>query len=1059
MRPRLRRSRGLGPARPGGNFRFPPNDRRVLTLCLWRHSIMSTPDLEAILRQDDWLRRMARSLVRDPHAAEDLAQEAWLADLQGGDAARDKRSWLSGVLFRAGSQAFRTRRNQRERAESAYHLREDAAPSTDDVVGDRQMRSLVAEELLALPEPERTALHLVYVADLSVTEASRRMGIAKSTASRRVDRGLDLLRQRIDKAYGGDRQAWCVALLPWASLRSGSGAAASASSSGALGVGVWAAAALVVASIAGLGWKVWSSGPSSSSTSTGGSSTLAVGAAPATPENEPALTGLAPTPARSVVTSNSTTRQGDPLPTARIRARFVSVNGQPVTGVTWRLFGRPRNSEAVQEFGLPELWEDPVGEVDGEGFLDASIAVPQAYAFTLRVEGPEYATTNWRFAGLKPDEDKQLGTVELPPGLTLVGRIATPSGDPLSDRVWTVRAASQGSSPLLERDETRIRVDVPIGQSTFELTGLPPGTVSVKLSAEGGRAEEPHVLSLTSSVTTPHTFTVDPSSLVSSTLGLFLDMGVAARMDPLDPASILAIAADGRQLEVLGRGPRNWAFDVHEPTPLPISVSLLDQRFEAWDVEIDDLTTSRQIALVGTSSLELDVKNAAGEPIGLYSVELAPPADANIRWQPNLFLHNGREPLTEGLIERVVPGSYTLIVRGDEGTAEIPIDGLLPRERRVVAVLLQSAPMVEGTVRNPDGEPVRGVAVHLVRPAEVDDSEASRLVLSEGQGFGGEEWRFSVARATTDLDGRFAIEPPADEDYYVVVSDPGKTYSISGRLTPAQQREALDLTLPSGATLEGTLALADHLPKKGWAVVLSTMDPRIGDFSLGRPPELDRDGQFRMEGLMAGETSVYLMRGSRRSMSGDGRPREGFLVGTVTLEEGATTEATFAFVDGVPTAVTADLVHPTALDGKITVTFYRTDGEARGRKGRLQGPEDRLGSCLLSPGTYVPSVSQKEWAVLNAPPLTLSAVESHTVPVQVALTERRIRVLGEGVPLPNASLRLRSSGGRSARFKTDAEGWVTLRLDDGPLVGNHRMLEGELVWPPATDELRLEPSM
>ena len=1016
---------------------------------------MSTTDLEAILRQDDWLRRMARSLVRDPHAAEDLAQEAWLADLQGGDAARDKRSWLSGVLFRAGSQAFRTRRNQRERAESAYELREDGAPATDDVVGDRQLRSLVAEELLALPEPQRTALHLVYVADLSVTEAGRRMGVAKSTASGRVDRGLALMRQRIDRAYDGDRQAWCVALLPWARLRSGSGAASSATTTTA--VGLWAATAVVVASVAVLGWRAWSSSPST--VPPAGATSLASAAAPTASGGDPGLSALAPTPARTPVTSASTARQGDSLPTARIRARFVGVDGQPVSGATWRLFGRPRNSEAAQTFGLPEQWEDPVGEIDGEGYLDASIPVPQAYAFTLRVEGPEYATTSWRFAGLKPDEDKQLGTVELPPGLTLIGRIASPSGAPLTDRVWTVRAASQVSSALLERDETRIRVDVPVGQSTFELTGLPPGTVEVKLSAEGGRAQEPHVLSLTSSVTTPHTFTVDPTSLVSSTLGLVLDMGVAARMDPLDPASILAIAADGRQLEVVGRGPRNWAFDVLEPTPAPISVSLLDQRFEAWDVVIDDPTASTRVELIGTASLELDVQNADGEPISLYSVELAPAADANIRWQPNLFLHDGREPLTEGVIERVVPGSYTLIIRGEEGTAELPIDSLLPRERRVVPVLLQRASEVAGTVRHPDGEPVRGVAVHLVRPAEVDDSETSRLVLSEGQGFGGEEWRFSVARATTDQDGRFAIEPPADEEYYVVVSDPGKTYSISGRLTPAQQREALDLTLPSGATLEGTLALADHLPKNGWAVVLSTMDPRIGDFSMGRPPELDRDGHFRMEDLMAGETSVYLLRGSRRSMSGDGRPREGFLIGTVTLEEGTTTEATFAFVDGVPTDVTADLVHPAALDGKVTVTFYRTDGEARGRKGRLQGPEDRLGSCLLSPGTYVPSVSHKEWAVLNAPPLTLPAVESHTVPVQVALTERRIRVLGEGVPLLNASLRLRSSGGRSARFKTDAEGWVTLKLDDGPLVGNHRMLEGELVWPPATDELRLEPSM
>ena len=51
-------------------------------------------ELEAVLRADDWLRRMARSLV-DADASEDLAQDAWVAALSRG---RGDRGWLFGVL-------------------------------------------------------------------------------------------------------------------------------------------------------------------------------------------------------------------------------------------------------------------------------------------------------------------------------------------------------------------------------------------------------------------------------------------------------------------------------------------------------------------------------------------------------------------------------------------------------------------------------------------------------------------------------------------------------------------------------------------------------------------------------------------------------------------------------------------------------------------------------------------------------------------------------------------------------------------------------------------------
>ena len=56
------------------------------------------PEIDALLAEDRWIRRMARSLVADSHLADDLAQEAWLAALKRPDAARAVRPWIGGIL-------------------------------------------------------------------------------------------------------------------------------------------------------------------------------------------------------------------------------------------------------------------------------------------------------------------------------------------------------------------------------------------------------------------------------------------------------------------------------------------------------------------------------------------------------------------------------------------------------------------------------------------------------------------------------------------------------------------------------------------------------------------------------------------------------------------------------------------------------------------------------------------------------------------------------------------------------------------------------------------------
>jgi RNA polymerase sigma factor (sigma-70 family) len=172
---------------------------------------MSMPppyELEAVLRADDWLRRIARRLVGESDVSDDLVQDAWVTALSS---KRSDRPWLFGVLRNLGRE--QQRRARRERDARSLLDAPKGAPSTDDVVDELTLRKRVTDGLLGLDEPYRTTLYLRYVNDESLPAIARRCGIAPSTVHQRIQRGLELLRREIDESYGGERRAWALGLL------------------------------------------------------------------------------------------------------------------------------------------------------------------------------------------------------------------------------------------------------------------------------------------------------------------------------------------------------------------------------------------------------------------------------------------------------------------------------------------------------------------------------------------------------------------------------------------------------------------------------------------------------------------------------------------------------------------------------------------------------------------------------------------------------------------------------------------------------------------------------
>ena len=87
---------------------------------------------QVLLRETAWLNGLARQLVTDPHRAEDVAQDAWVALAQHRGPVAELRPWLRRVTWNLASR-LRHRESQRHEREASA-ARSDAQPSAAESV-------------------------------------------------------------------------------------------------------------------------------------------------------------------------------------------------------------------------------------------------------------------------------------------------------------------------------------------------------------------------------------------------------------------------------------------------------------------------------------------------------------------------------------------------------------------------------------------------------------------------------------------------------------------------------------------------------------------------------------------------------------------------------------------------------------------------------------------------------------------------------------------------------------------------------------------------------------
>lgn len=170
-----------------------------------------------LLHHSEFLRRIAFSLIRDTHLAEDLFQQAFMENWE--DPKQDlknPRSWFATEMKNRARMHVRSesRRRKREKATSET----EAQPATDDLVANLEVRTIVTSTVQELEEIYRQPVMMRFYEGLSNSDAADRLGIPLETMRTRLKRGLKKVRTKLELRYNGDTKRWVIALAPIAGL-------------------------------------------------------------------------------------------------------------------------------------------------------------------------------------------------------------------------------------------------------------------------------------------------------------------------------------------------------------------------------------------------------------------------------------------------------------------------------------------------------------------------------------------------------------------------------------------------------------------------------------------------------------------------------------------------------------------------------------------------------------------------------------------------------------------------------------------------------------------------